>query len=92
MYEKNHIFLVRFVWFVWLLQAQRKRGAAGAAAPPKFLLSKNVLKKILFTLQFLDEELNSYFIVIKNIDLVYYKCNSCVYQTLNKGIVFKMKN
>ena len=89
MYEKKHIFLVRFVWFVWLLQVHWKRGAAGAAAPPpKFLLSKNVLKKILFTLQFLDEELNSYFIVIKNIDLVYYKCNSCVYQTLNKDIVF----
>ena len=91
MYEKNHIFLVRFVWFVWLLQVHRKRGAAGAAPPPpppKFLLSKNVLKKILFTLHFLDEELNSYFIVIKNIDLVYYKYNSCMYQTLNKDIVF----
>ena len=28
-----------------------------------------------------------HFIVIKNIDSVYYKCNSCVYQTLNKNIV-----
>ena len=70
-------------------QARRKRGAAVAAAPPalsppppNFLVSK----KILFTLQFLNEKLK-HFIVIKNIDSVYYKCNSCVYQTLNKDIV-----
>ena len=50
-----------------ILQARRKRGAAGAAVPPpppppptNFLLSKNVLKEILFTLQFLNEELNSF--------------------------------
>ena len=76
-------------------QARRKRGAAVAAGPPppapppNFLVSKNVLEEILFTLQFLNEKLK-HFIVIKNIDSVYYKCNSCVYQTLNKDIVERM--
>ena len=41
---------------------RQKSGAAGAAAPspPNFLLCKNVLKEILFTLQLLNEELNSF--------------------------------
>ena len=65
------------------LQRRGGRGKLLRLQPPNFLLSKNVLKEILFTLQFLNKNW-IHFIVVKNIDLVYYKCNSCVYQTLNR--------
>ena len=40
-----------------------RRGGKGellGLQPPNFLLSKNVLKEILFTLKFLNQELNSF--------------------------------